>query len=694
MAIFKEDGTLDAKATESQAGLRLQQRAVEEVLPQLAAGLAESSSAIGAAIGDSELFAAARSLLFQLLIAAYAAGKGRGAAGIGRRIALRFEKLARGVREVAGDAADRRDRRLRENFSDESRELSKQWQACRDLLPAELWLASEQPDASIAEAALSRCSDRVLAAALDHLLRDDATGQGTLALVDFASLDVRHLGAIHERLLHERLRSSPDAQQYVLKRDRTARKNSGSYYTPEVAVGYLVASAIEAGLREELRRCERSQRRRDFSFRVLEPAMGCGYFLTTALGFVTRRIAGDLQATPWHPLHKIMTPAANGQSPGTDLDQRVRRWVAEHCLWGMDLDPRAVEIARASIWLEAGTDVDAGVLRERLTCGNALLEFDHESPAAGGFDAVIGNPPYSGKLTPELKRQLVRRWPLMKSNSDTAVGFIELATSQTAPRGRVGLLLPKPLTYSYAWREVRRRLDRRVERIVDLSRAWDDVRLEQIAVVFRPDIQTRSYRCAVLDGGRIGPHRRIDWQLADRFETLPCVAAAADQDRLARLRYSGDSLGDVCRTFRGLPLQRQLKSAGGMAILGGRDLSRWAIRSTSGYLDPAGDVESDASVFAGEKLLFQNIIAHVMRPTPHLLLIGAYDGGGHVTLDTVNNLVPREPGLPLMGVLGLLHTRLVNWLIYTAVYNRAVRTMHFDQYFLNKIPLPPRGLVS
>jgi hypothetical protein len=91
---------------------------------------------------------------------------------------------------------------------------------------------------------------------------------------------------------------------------------------------------------------------------------------------------------------------------------------------------------------------------------------------------------------------------------------------------------------------------------------------------------------------------------------------------------------------------------------------------------------------AQPKLLFQNIIAHIERPEPHVRLIGTLDQQGAVTLDTVNNLVVRTAGVNLKAVLALLHSDTVNWLVYSVVYNRAIRTMHFDQYFLNKIPLP------
>ena len=96
----------------------------------------------------------------------------------------------------------------------------------------------------------------------------------------------------------------------------------------------------------------------------------------------------------------------------------------------------------------------------------------------------------------------------------------------------------------------------------------------------------------------------------------------------------------------------------------------------------------DLRQFQREKLVFQNIIAHVARPQPRIILIGAHDPNRTVTLDTVNNLIARDSAIDLYGLLGLLHSEFMNWFVYSVIYNKSIRTMHFDQYFLDKIPLP------
>jgi len=109
----------------------------------------------------------------------------------------------------------------------------------------------------------------------------------------------------------------------------------------------------------------------------------------------------------------------------------------------------------------------------------------------------------------------------------------------------------------------------------------------------------------------------------------------------------------------------------------------------SGHLS-APSAAFDFTPFKQHKLVFQNIVAHIANPAPHIRLIGAFDAAGLVTLDTVNNLVPRTSDVDLWAMLALLHSRAVNWFVYAIVYNKAIRTMHFDQYFLDKIPLPRR----
>jgi hypothetical protein len=321
-------------------------------------------------------------------------------------------------------------------------------------------------------------------------------------------------------------------------------------------------------------------------------------------------------------------------------------------------------------------------LQERhLKHKNDILE------GSAGFDAVVGNPPYGGTLDAFTKGALSIHVPLTKSNPDTAIAFMEHGMHLLKRVGWLGVIVPKPLTYSYSWRETRAFLSGSLRQLLDVSRAWHEVLLEQVVIVAEKGKCQESYLRQTMMEGCLSPARVIASAWAQRFDTLPCALTDREQQLLEAARIDRLTVGDICKTFRGLGLQREISNVGQIPIVGGRDLERWRIRSFSGYLAEIGP--DQLAKFQRPKLLFQNIIAHVVNPDPHVMLIGSYDTNCTITLDTVNNIIARSPETDLLAVLALLHSQFANWFVFAVIYNKAIRTMHFDQYFLNKLPLPP-----
>lgn len=505
----------------------------------------------------------------------------------------------------------------------------------------------------------------------------DAAGfpMGLNAISPGESTDAtRWLGALREALLEGDLLPPGEAKEnaprdWRIARSQSRRRSGGSYFTPRKLTRWLTRRTLEPIWRDWLRAAEQRQRHLPPP-RIIDPAMGTGHFLTAAFEFLTTRLNRLAHDKPHHPaLRQVKHSAAP--------------LVLRHCLWGIDCDPVAVAAARAGLWLLAGAPRRARWL-EHLQLADALTE---RAPATARFDAVLGNPPYGKPADLDYRRTVRERFPGCRHNADLSVAFVALARGLTKPGGRVGLVLPKPLTYSAAWRPLRREITPEVVALCDIECGWREVRLEQVLVVLAPGTNRTAFVTARGDGARFvrGPHCKT--ALAARLDTLPAGPNAADWARFERLRCDERSFGDLCRTFRGLAAQRELVAAGEVPVVGGRDLLPFALRSTSGYL-PATNVPVEHT--AGPRLLFQNIVAHITRPHPHIRLIGTFQAGAIATLDTVNNVVPRSEDVDLWAVLALLNSRLVNWYVYTFVYNRAVRTMHFDQCFLDKIPLPAR----
>ena len=659
-----------------------QEHVVERVFPGLVQGIlrGEGSDRASAAraTGANRLERAregALGWLERLLLLCYADARGKLPAPSGGRRGESFRKLLKELARIGGDKSDELEERISVAYAGGEARLGDRLR--RLLGPLErLFLADA---VCVPDACLTRAIDGLSRIWLD---RGEPPQE-----VDYRRRTMRDWGTVYERLLETRVESEGPSR----------RKTGGCFYTPQAIVAEIVEHSVGAILDAKLAALERELDRSGshgagsresldccFDFRVLDPSSGAGYFLAEAARVIRDRISAFLAKFPDRERR-----TKNGGGKVSCDASWIERQIVERCLFGIDVDLRAVELARIQLWLESPLELESlDALVRHVRLGDALAEPAlAEFPGAGEYDAVVGNPPHGAKLDAASRRALALQLPLMKSNSDTAVGFIERAAQWIGPAGRAGLVVPKPLTYSYAWRGVREFLHRRIERLIDVGRAWPEVRLEQAIVVFRGAAANAPYRSGWISSGRIVAGSRMSWALAERFQTLPCALVPAELERAARLEFSETSIGDVCRTFRGIPAQRRLANRGETAVVGGRDLARWHVRSVSGYLQ--APEEFDLRPFAREKLMFQNIIAHAARPAPHVKLIGAYDSRRTVALDTVNNLVAVDPQVELRGLCALLHSKLVNWLVYSLIYNKAIRTMHFDQYFLNKIPLPP-----
>ena len=126
----------------------------------------------------------------------------------------------------------------------------------------------------------------------------------------------------------------------------------------------------------------------------------------------------------------------------------LKRRVVKHCLYGVDLDPWAVALAKASLWLDSAVPGEEVFrLDQHLRCGNALVGATlDELVDGGGFDAVVGNPPYRGVRTGTIERALadyvVARYAAARRNWDLAALFLEKSLAVAKREAACGFILP------------------------------------------------------------------------------------------------------------------------------------------------------------------------------------------------------------------------------------------------------------
>lgn len=226
--------------------------------------------------------------------------------------------------------------------------------------------------------AASQCKD-LDAASLDnaHLLEAlkelrwaRLPGSGSLIPVDYRNMGPEELGSVYESLLE--LVPTVDVHarsfDFVGRTDAAstagnARKLTGSYYTPDSLVQELIRSALEPVIEQRLAANPVDPDKAILAIRVIDPACGSGHFLLAA----ARRLAERLAL-----LRSYLYGLPGSILPG-DYRHALREVVA-HCIYGVDRNPMAVELARMALWLEGfeeGRPLD--FLDHHLQVGDALL---------------------------------------------------------------------------------------------------------------------------------------------------------------------------------------------------------------------------------------------------------------------------------------------------------------------------------
>lgn len=307
--------------------------------------------------------------------------------------------------------------------------------------------------------------------------------------------------------------------------------------------------------------------------------------------------------------------------------------------------------------------------------------------AAGGFDIVIGNPPYGGQVS-ELEKHLNDPEGIT-SKKNIAKLFILRSFLLVKDGGYVSLIVPKSLTYASDWSGLRTFLEDTLMGLYDVKEAFKDVLLEQVIFVARKGHSFAEYSTGDPFGN--GPTISIPKD-AIPVDTWICDVTPEELRVIRGISSrSRGSFGDLILTYRGLNLQRYVTAEGEIQVIGGKNIGAYRLKGRLPHLDPAKLPPRYKGLlrrYQKPKVVFQNIVAFVSNPVPHLKVMGAYDELGRVPLDTVNVVEPRDERMPHEFVLGFMNSLFFNWMLHIFAFNRAVRTMHLDNYALSKIPVP------
>ena len=521
---------------------------------------------------------------------------------------------------------------------------------------------------------------------------------------DFGSeLSVNILGHIFENSIGdiEELKEEIDKDKTKKK-----KKKDGIFYTPEYITDYICRITIlpylsiggnANNIHELIKEYENGNNlteldRKLKEIKIIDPACGSGAFLNKSV---------DVLFEIHQALHDSMY--ANDDSLDQYFDSlESRKQIISDNIYGVDVNEESVEITKLSLFLKlaSNTGITKGFklpnLDKNIRCGNSLIDDEKivETKAFnwkeefkeifdnGGFDIVVGNPPYGAKLPKEEKDFLNKNY--IKGGSETAISFIKMSKDKLLKsKGRLGFIIPKAFTYASNYNSIQADVLKNIELVIDCGKVWKNVKLEQVIFILTKDFSIDNYLIGVRDEETFKILDNLPKDSYNEFKLILNGINSLELDLARKIKKSGAFLSDISSNQRGI-IKSNFSDFGEFKYIGGKQIQRDGIQDIRGF---SNDFD-DKAVIRDNSVLVQGIVAHIQKPTDHIKITACIPQyKDYLIVDNINQITISEPYQNHL-VWALLNSNLINWYCYRFIYGKAIRTMRFDNPVTSRIPLP------
>jgi hypothetical protein len=565
------------------------------------------------------------------------------------------------------------------------------------------------------------------------------------------------LGQVYEQFLGKVITLTPRGHRVGIEEKPEVRKAGGVYYTPGYVVKYVVEETVGRVLKGKTpKEAEK--------IRVLDPASGSGSFLIGAYQYLL----------DWHlrwyvdndpdahcegrdpALTRKLAPSFEGERKAAGKGERYeyristhkRREILLNSIYGVDIDSQAVEVTKLSLLLkvlegESQESLSAQMrflhqralpdLGKNIKCGNSLIGNDFDDLAMtederrrlnkfewweafpevhkrGGFDAVVGNPPYLfiTEVPKPHRAYYEGKYHGVDYRFDLYGAFIEKSLSLLRRQGKFGFIIPHTLLSNDSFGSLRKILAKEVHlyHVLDFGPGvFQGAKNETMLLFFAKEGADSN---AVVDVVRSGPKlfpafkqrfspRQKEWAKEDGSPWL--VHGSEDAGVLLRRMDTAKlRLGDLCTINQGCRtgdnakyLADHAKTSVWKPAAGGKDIGRYEPIVVESYVYYKPDVldapRRPEIFFNGDKLIVQEVrnIALSRR------IVATMDRNEVVGLQSTN-VINRRPECPvdLSYILGVLNSTAVN--VYFRF--RFPGNNHIPSNQLARIPIPEADRAS
>jgi hypothetical protein len=516
-------------------------------------------------------------------------------------------------------------------------------------------------------------------------------------IYDFSLIPVEILGQIYEKFLGNVTALTP-AHHARIKEKPEVKKAGGVFYTPDYVVDYIIGATLGKML-EGLTPAQAAK------LKILDPACGSGSFL---VGAYRKLMEWHLDYYAGHDPEKQRQHIFPVLGGGFRLTTWEKKRILTNNIYGLDIDPQAVEVTKLTLLLsvlEGETEESLQqfklVYQERalpdlsnnIKAGNALIGFSWESGFPRvfdgpnrGFDLVIGNPPYGIDMSARELQDLRERYQDDSLSFDSYELFLLKASQLLGRNGVLSMIIPASWLTGEKYRLSRKGLLDRLAPTVAYAMPFDvfkdayidaaivvlekPPRADQCLMHFFPkkaklsSIPVGIGECVSIKKIKQGPNCRFSIYLADK------TASIAE-----KLNGSAATLGDWFAIQRGVQpysrakhseekiKQRFLHAANKagqdyLPELQGNELSRYHIKAKrASYLRYCDELASirDLKMFQRPRIVLRRLITRKFR------LQASMTSETMITTDNVLNLTPKGPESEIPFALGLLNSQLISW---------------------------------
>ncbi|OFX77888.1 MAG: hypothetical protein A2X12_03715 [Bacteroidetes bacterium GWE2_29_8] len=508
-------------------------------------------------------------------------------------------------------------------------------------------------------------------------------------------IDVNILGHIFEHSLVPTEEIQAKSQGIEIKKKDTKKKQDGVFYTPPYITKYIIENTIGVLCEEKKKELninditiknavkkedkKKLYKRIDeyrnwlLSLKICDPACGSGAFLNEALDFLIKE-------------HNLTNKTEAQVLNSSIVYSYIEESILENNIYGVDINEEAVEIAKLSLWLKvAKKDRKLSNLNNNIKCGNSLIDdpniagdkafnWQKEFPTVfenGGFDVVIGNPPYVVLSSFKDKSfiYLQSKFKTSFGRLNTFALFIEQITTLTNKNSKIGIIIPDSLCLIDYYSNLRKYLldSTSIEQIIELGDGiFTDATVPAIILLLgnkkKENIIKVGDKAIFTDIGKIKTISQNYYYTTQKYSFNLCV-----DDIFLKLNRMidskmGYSLKDLIQIKIGICTGNNFKHIAdnkqfvcSKKMLQGKDITKYHIAYNNKYINYDRKIllrARDEDIFLKrEKLL--------MRQTSDNLIL-AYDNDQYYTIDSLFILYAKDERINIKYLLAILNSKLIN----------------------------------